>query len=163
MTSTIFEAQTQHGFAPLLGMPQWTDAMHRACLALGQGRLPQAQTWFDTAWRLAGSQLGQVPDPGHDACVQAWVSSGMCLSSVQSSLGAGADLSTLAETHLGLARLIQNLESGHSWRKAAVWRSRETHAALAQHWQSHGPDPRIEAALRASCMVLRLSPKAGVH
>mgnify|MGYP006198269357 CR=1 FL=1 len=41
-----------------------------------------------------------------------------------------------------------------AWRKAAVWHSRDTHDALVNHWQAHGPDPVIERALRAGCLVM---------
>ena len=51
-------------------------------------------------------------------------------------------------------RLILGQPGASAWRKAAVWHSRDTHDALVNHWQAHGPDPVIERALRAGCLVM---------
>ena len=60
----------------------------------------------------------------------------------------------IADAHTTLVRLILGQPGASAWRKAAVWRSRDTHDALVNHWQAHGPDPVIERALRAGCLVM---------
>lgn len=147
-------------FVPLAGLPAWNALMRKAMHAWGRGLLPQALAGFERAWRFAGTPLVQRPDPVQVDCVQAWVCSGLCLSEVQAVLHEAtadrAGLSTLVQTHQVLLDLIQSLAPRHALREAAVMCSRSTHEALVQHWQTHGPDPRIDAALRASCMRLCL-------
>lgn len=55
-------------------------------------------------------------------------------------------------------RLLCDPQAGIDLRQAALRHSRETHAALLAHLQTHGPHPAIARALRAGCLALAVGP-----
>lgn len=150
-------------FIPLPALPDWTRAMQQASRAQCLGQATRATAWYREALGLALQQLDTARTEHADACLGALVSSTRCLSGLlveqgQPSLAA----TTLADTHTALVRLMLGRQRASAWGKAAVWHSHDTHAALVGHWEAHGPDPVIEGALRAGCLVMNAAARA-VH
>lgn len=150
-------------FVPIAALPGWTRAMHRASRAQCLGQVARATAWYREALGLAFDQL-DAGGTGHaDACLGALVSSARCLSDLQVDQGQPSlAAATLADIHTALVRLMLAQPRASAWRQAAVWHSHDTHAALVRHWAAHGPDPVIEGALRAGCLVLNATARA-VH
>lgn len=142
-------------FVPLAAMPGWTQAMQQASRAHRLGQVLQAMGFYHEALGLARDQLEAGRTDSEDACLAALVSSSLCLSGLQLELGCRSQAAAaIADAHTTLVRLILGQPGASAWRKAAVWHSRDTHDALVNHWQAHGPDPVIERALRAGCLVM---------
>lgn len=142
-------------FIPLAAMPGWTRAMHQASRAHRLGQVLQAMGFYHEALSLARDQLEAGRTDGADACLAALVRSSLCLAGLQVELGCCAQASAvIADAHTTLVRLMLGQPAASAWRKAAVWHSHDTHEALVNHWQAHGPDPVVERALRAGCLVM---------
>ncbi|MCB4362637.1 hypothetical protein KIH07_02750 [Hydrogenophaga taeniospiralis] len=160
--SNVDTGQGGH-FIPLSAWPSWTDAMHQASRAHRMGQVLQALAFYRLALGMAREGLAAGGALDADACVSALVRSSRCLSALQADEGSSALAAwVLADAHLALLGLIHREPGGSAWRKAAVWHSHETHAALLEHWQEHGADPAIEHALRAGCLVMS-APSGAVH
>lgn len=150
-------------FVPLAAMPGWTQAMQRASRAHRLGQVSQAMGFYCEALGLVRDQLETGRTDSEDACLAALVSSSLCLSGLQLEQGCRSQAAaTLADAHTTLVRLMLGQPRASAWGKAAVWYSHDTHAALVGHWATHGPDPMIEAALRAGCLVMSATARA-VH
>ena len=150
-------------FIPLPALPGWTWAMHQASRARCLGQVTRATAWYREALGLAFQQLKTGRAEHADACLGALVSSTRCLSDLQVDQGQPSlAAATLADTHTALVRLMLAQPRASAWRQAAVWHSHDTHAALVSHWETHGPDPVIEGALRAGCLVVNATARA-VH
>jgi len=142
-------------FVPLPSLPGWTQAMHLALRAHRQGQIMQAMGFYYEALGLARDQLEQGHTVSEDACLAALVCSSLSLSGLQIELGCRSQAAeAISEAHTTLVRVIRSQPCANAWRKAAVWHSHETHEALVNHWQAYGPDPVIERALRAGCLVM---------
>jgi hypothetical protein len=150
-------------FIPLATLPGWTRAMHQASRAQCLGQVSRAAGWYREALGLAFDQVETGRTDNEDACLCALVSSTLCLSGLQVDQGhLSLAAATLADAHTTLVRLMLGQPRASAWRKAAVWYSHDTHAALVSHWEAHGPDPMIEGALRAGCLVMNATAPA-VH
>lgn len=147
-------------FIPLAALPGWTRAMHQASRAHRLGQVLQAMGFYYEALGLAREQLETGRTDSEDACLAALVSSSLCLSELQVELGCRAQAAVaIAEAHTTLVRMILGQPGASAWRKAAVWHSHDTHEALVNHWQAYGPDPVIERALRAGCLVMNAAAR----
>ncbi len=150
-------------FVPLAALPGWTRAMHQATRAQCLGQVSRATGWYREALGLAFDRVDTGCADNEDACLCALVSSTLCLSGLQADQGQlSLAAATLADAHTALVRLMLGPPRASAWRKAAVRYSHDTHAALVQHWAAHGPDPVIEGALRAGCLVMNATARA-VH
>jgi hypothetical protein len=147
-------------FIPLAAMPGWTQAMHRASRAHRLGQVLQAMGFYHAALGQAHEQVEAGHTDNADACLAALVSSSLCLSELQVEQGCRSQAAAvIADAHTTLVRLILGQPCASAWRKAAVWHSRDTHEALVNHWQAHGPDPVIVRALRAGCLVINATAR----
>lgn len=163
-------------FTPVSGLPDWMQTMRRATRAHHCGQMVAAMAQYQLALALVRGLMPStldvfsaplsLGDAQVDACVCAFVSNHRCLAELlaeeDDTDGAAR---TLAQAHVALLTLVRTQPQTSAWHRAAVWHSRDTHAALLSHGAEHGVHADIVQALRAGCMVVRASvaPSTQVH
>ncbi len=137
--------------------------MRRATHAERTGQMAQALTHYKLALTNAQKWLLGAGSPTADECLAAFVSSHLCIVGLQENEGdIDGAAHGLAEVHQALLTIIHQQARSSEWHQAAVWYSRDTHAALLAHLMAHGSHPAIDQALRSGCLTL-CTPSAQVH
>ena len=163
MNSYTLDDSTGLSFNAVPSMPNWSQAMHRATQAERNGQLTVALAYCDLALKSAQAWLLGAGSPTPDECLSAFVNSHFCIAKLQDNEGnIDGAANCLAEAHQVLLMLIQQQARSSAWHQAAVWYSRDTHAALVAHLVAHGRHPAIERAFHTGCLTL-CTPSVRVH
>ena len=132
-TITVISISAMLSQLPCLGVGKNSKRSHDA-LALSGGNAPYSEVGFSSALCLAALRV----DDGSTTLAAA----------------------VLADAHTSLLAIVVREPQASAWRKAAIWHSHDTHAALLHHLQEHGVDPQVERALRAGCVNLNVGSVA---
>ena len=163
MNTLTFDDVPSLSFTPVAGMPHWTQAMQRATQAERTGQMAQALTHYQLALGHAQHWLLGAGSPSADECLSALVSSHLCIAGLLEAQGSTDEAAKgLAKVHQALLRIIYQQTRASAWHRAAIWHSRDTHAALLAFVQTHGRHPVIDDAFRAGCLSLCV-PSAQLH
>lgn len=150
-------------YAPLPSFPLWTQVMSRAEQALRGGCVREAESLYSEALALVEQSMARLDPKEARVCLTALVSSSACLSELLSEQARPQQAAaTLAHAHERLIQLMIRHPRCSDWHQAAAWHIRQTHDWLVRHWEAHGPDPLIEQAFRAACVLLN-SSKPALH
>lgn len=154
-------ADTPHQPATLT---RWQHAAQRARSAQQLGQWRMAMAYQHQALALSLQLLERTPPAGHeDDCIAAAVVSHLNVADLQAEAGALADAAqVLCRAHALLLSLMADARHGAALQQAAWRHSRETHAALLRHVQSHGAQPLITQTL-SSARVVHAAGGAGHH
>lgn len=146
-------------FNPVPSMPSWTQAMCRATDAERAGQVAQALSHYQLALSCAQEWLLGSGRPTAHECLCALVNSHLCMAGLQQTEGHIDDAANgLAQVHQALLSIIGGQARSSVWYQAAIWHSRDTHAALLAHLATYGRHPAIERAMRCGCLALRAVP-----
>ncbi|CAN7446210.1 hypothetical protein [Acidovorax sp. Leaf78] len=145
-------AATPHHPATLT---RWQHAAQRARSAQQLGQWRMAMAYQHQALALSLQLLERTPPAGHeDDCIAAAVVSHLNVADLQAEAGELEEATQiLCRAHTLLLGLMADARHGVALQQAAWRHSRETHAALLRHVQTHGAHPLITHTLAAAHAV----------
>ena len=140
-------------------LADWSAAMGRARMAHHGGQCLTAMAFYRQGLDLARQALGSHQPEEAEAGVPALVASSEGLAALnEEQERPDLAMQVLVGLHRSLLDLIRNDPPRSQRRQTALWHSHGTHGALMAWAQQHGWSPVIEAAVRAGCMGLSVSP-----
>lgn len=137
-------------------LAHWERALQRANAALRMDQPVMALAYQQQALVIA-LRIAQEPPAGReDDCIAALVVSHLNLADLQAEAGALEECAQLlCSVHATLLGLMADGSQGTALQQATWRHSRESHAALLRHVQTHGPHPDTTAVLAAAAGVLQ--------